>query len=270
MARYAGGIRLVVLDLAGTVCDGPQDLRHLYPNDDGKAVKSPVICFEKVLTKRKIRTDWPTLRKPMGLFKKQHLEQLLRDETIASQWRTVYHRDWTQADLDEMFTEFRPLAREVAVSKELVRPIDGVKEAIDRLREAGIAIGCDTGYPAEAANAVYKALAEQYDIRFDVTADSEMVAGRPTPFLVYDCMAKANVYPPQAVVKADDVAAGIWEGNNSGAWTAGIYATGNDGYETLAAAKPDYLIPSLRYLPDIVFGQIQPRVQRGELPGQSL
>lgn len=270
MARYQGDIKLVILDLAGTVCDGPQDLRHLYPNDDLKGAKSPVICFEKVLSKRTIHADWSTLRKPMGVFKKEHLEKLLRDEVIAGQWRAVYGRDWTQADLEEMFAEFRPLAQEVAASKELVRPIDGVKEAADRLHEAGILLGCDTGYPVEAANAVYRALAEQYDVRFDVTADSENVAGRPTPFLVYDCMAKANVYPPAAVVKVDDVAAGLWEGNNSGAWTIGIYATGNDDYETLAATKPDYLIPSLRYLPDIVFGQIQPRVQRGEMPGQGL
>lgn len=268
--RYAGRIRLVVVDLAGTICDGPQDLRHLYPNDDLKGVKSPVISFEKVLAKRSIRVDWATIRKPMGVFKKEHLQKLLRDETVAAQFRQVYRRDWNQNDLEEMFAEFRPIAVEVGTSKELVRPIDGAKEAVDRLREAGILIGCDTGYPVEAANAVYKSLAEDYQIVFDVTADSEGVPGRPTPFLVFDCMAKAEVYPPPAVVKADDVAAGIWEGNNAGAWTVGIYATGNDDYAKLAAAKPDFLIPSIRYLPDIVFCQIEPRLRRGDLPGQTV
>jgi hypothetical protein len=43
MARYSGPIKLVIMDIASTVCDGPQDLRHLYPNDDGLAVKRPVI-----------------------------------------------------------------------------------------------------------------------------------------------------------------------------------------------------------------------------------
>lgn len=270
MPRYNGKIKLVVVDLAGTVCDGPQDLRHLYPNDDLKGVKSPVISFEKVFARWNIHVDWATIRKPMGVFKKEHLEKLLHDETVAAQFRQVHGRDWTRNDLEQMFTEFRPIAEQVATSKELVRPIDGTKEALDRLREAGILLGCDTGYPAEAANAVYKTLAGEYQIAFDVTADSERVRGRPTPFLVFDCMAKANVYPPSAVVKADDVAAGIWEGNNSGAWTVAIYATGNDDYEKLAAAEPDFLIPSIRYLPDVIFGQIEPRLRRGEWPGQAV
>ena len=48
MARYTGSIKLVILDIAGTVCDGPQSLRHPFPNDDGLAVKGPVIVFEKI------------------------------------------------------------------------------------------------------------------------------------------------------------------------------------------------------------------------------
>ena len=29
MSKYTGRIKLVILDIAGTVCDGPQDLSHL-------------------------------------------------------------------------------------------------------------------------------------------------------------------------------------------------------------------------------------------------
>ena len=48
MIRYAGPIKLVILDIAGTVYDGPQSLSHPFPNDDGLAVKGPVIVFEKM------------------------------------------------------------------------------------------------------------------------------------------------------------------------------------------------------------------------------
>ena len=81
-------------------------------------------------------------------------------------------------------------------------------------------------------------------------------------------MDKANVYPPAAVVKADDITAGIQEGRNSGAWTVGVYATGAHRYETLLEAGPDFLVPSVKYLPDIVYNQIQPRLMRGELPSE--
>lgn len=270
MARYSGRIKLVVLDIAGTVCDGPQDLRHLYPNDDLKGVKSPVIAFERVFSKHNMNVDWATIRKPMGLFKRDHLQKLLEDGTVAAEFRNAHGRDWQDRDIEDLFTEFRAVVPEVAGSKELVTPIDGVKECVDRLRAAGILIGCDTGYPKEACEVIYRKLADEYGIVFDVTADSENVKGRPTPFLVFDCMEKANVYPPEAVVKADDIEAGLHEGRNAGAWTVGLYATGDHDYERLQKAQPDFLIASAKYLPELVFCQIEPRLSRGDLPGQGV
>src|SRR3546814_2905973 len=114
--------------IAGTICDGPQDLRRIYPNDDGKGVKSPVICFENIFQRREMQVGWSTIRKPMGLFKKEHLQELLKDPQVATEFRRTHNRDWTQGDLDEMFSEFRPIVEKVAVSDELVRPIDGVQE----------------------------------------------------------------------------------------------------------------------------------------------
>ena len=265
---YAGPIKLVILDIAGTVCDGHQDLSHLYSNDDGRAVKGPVIAFEKIFQNYKMDVDWATIRKPMGVFKKEHLRKLLEDEDVADQFTKMQGRDWTEDDLEEMFAQFRPTVAKVVVTEELVRPIDGVKECVDQLRAAGIKIGCDTGYPKEAYEAIYRTLADKHGIEFDVTADSESVPGRPSPFLVYDCMSKANVYPPEAVVKGDDIEAGVHEGRTSGAWTVGFYASGDHGYERLLSARPDYLIPSAKYLPELIFTEIQPRLMRGETPGR--
>lgn len=270
MAVYTGPIKLAILDIAGTVCDGPQDLRHLYPNDDGLAVKGPVIVFDQIFQQYKMDVDWATIRKPMGVFKKEHLQAILEDEKVAAQFRERHGRDWTKADLEEMFSRFRPTVAKVAVTDALIRPFEGVKECVDELRAAGIKVGCDTGYPIEACRAIYEALDERFGIRFDVTADPENVWGRPSPFLVYDCMSKANVYPVEAVVKADDIEAGIHEGRNSGAWTVGLYATGAHGYERLKSARPDYLVPGARYLADLIFTQIQPALLRGKRPGDDL
>lgn len=267
---FSGPIKLVILDIAGTVCDGPQNLKHLYPNDDGLAVKGPVIVFEKMFNEFGMDVDWETIRRPMGKFKKEHLADILSFPDISSQFRKKHGHDWTPEDVDKMFDMFRPTMAEIAVTEELIRPFDGVREAIDELRAAGIKIGCDTGYPVETCNAIYGALARDHGIEFDVVADSENVRGRPTPFLVYDCMYKANAYPPAAVVKADDITAGVQEGANSGAWTVGLYATGAHGYETLRDAGADYLLPGTRDLPDLIFNEIQPRLLDGQAPGRTL
>ncbi len=270
MARYTGPIKLVIMDIGGTVCDGPQDLRHNYPRDDGLAVKGPVIVFDQIFQKYEMDVDWVTIRRPMGKFKKEHLRDILQFEEVTEKFRKAQGRDWTEDDLDDMFDQFRPTMAQVAITDDLIRPFDGVKECVDRLHAAGILVGCDTGYPQETCDAIYSTLSENFGITFDVTADSENVRGRPAPFLVYDCMSKANVYPPAAVVKADDITAGVQEGCNSGAWTVGIYATGAHDYETLKKVGPDYLIPAAKDLPDVVFNQIQPRLKRGELPGQTI
>lgn len=268
MSRYRGPIKLVIVDIAGTVCDGPQDLRHLFPNDDTLAVKGPVIVFEKMFQKLKMDVDWATIRRPMGKFKKEHLRDILSIEDVSKQFHKAHGRAWTEQDVNAMFDMFRPEMAKVAVTDDLIRPFEGVKQAIDQLRAAGIKVGCDTGYPKEAYEAIYSTLAKRHGIMFDVIADSENVRGRPTPFLVYDCMYKTNVYPPAAVVKADDIRAGVEEGANSGAWTVGLYATGMHDHEILKAAGADYLIPGARYLPELIFAEIQPRLMRGELPGQ--
>ena len=270
MVRYAGKIKLCVLDTAGVICDGPQDLRHIYPGDDLKGCKAPVIPFDEVLRKHKIAVDWATIRKPMGLFKRTHLQKLLEDEHVKTQFRKSHGRDWSEKDLDQMFEEFQPILNEVIVKDELARPIEGAHECIQKLREAGILVGCDTGYTKAASTVLRRVLKEKYRVVFDVTTDAESVKGRPSPFMIFDCMDKANVYPVEAVVKVDDTAAGIWEGRNAGAWTIGLYATGSNDYDQLAAAQPDFLLPSIKYVPEAIFYQIEPRLRRGELPGQTL
>jgi len=268
MSRYTGPVRLVILDISGTVCDGPQDLRHLYPNDDGIAVKGPVIVFERMFRNFGMSVDWATIRRPMGKFKKEQLRDILQIPEVDAQFRQVHKRTWGDGDIDKMFEMFRPEMAKVGVSEDLIRPFEGVREAIDELRAAGIKVGCDTGYSKEAADAIYSTLADKHGIVFDVVADSENVRGRPTPFLVYDCMYKANVYPPAAVVKADDIKAGVQEGANSGAWTVGLYATGMHDFETLKEAGADYLVPGVRQLPSLIFNEIQPRLLRGGMPGE--
>ncbi len=61
-------------------------------------------------------------------------------------------------------------------------------------------MGCDTGYTKAASTALRKVLKEKHGLVFDVTTDAESVKGRPSPFMVFDCMDKANVYPVEAVV----------------------------------------------------------------------
>jgi phosphonoacetaldehyde hydrolase len=268
--RYTGKVKLAVLDTAGTFCDGPQDLRHRWPEDDLRGCKAPVVPFYEVLRRHNIVVDWATIRKPMGNFKPTHLRMLLELPEVKEQYLREVGHPCTEGEFDGLLGEFRPLMTRYIVDDDLSKPIEGALECMRKLREAGILVGCDTGYFDADSKLLNGKLEEKYGMRFDVATNSELVPGRPSPFMVYDCMLKTRTDVIESVVKIDDTAAGMICGNNAGCWTIGLYASGSNDYDTLAAAKPDFLVPSVAYVPDVVFGQIEPRMRRGERPGQGI
>jgi phosphonoacetaldehyde hydrolase len=272
---YTGKIELAVLDTAGTFCDGPGDLRHRWPLDDLRGCKAPVVPFYEALREFGIECDWATIRKPMGNFKPTHLRMLLNLPEISAKWEEKYKRSWNEEDFDKILATFRPLMSKYIVDEDLAKPIEGSLEAIKKMRDAGILVGCDTGYYQEDSFALNKVLDVKYGMKFDVVTNAEKVPGRPSPFMVYDCMLSAfqltkKAIPIESVVKIDDTAAGMKCGNNAGCWTIGLYASGSNTYDELALSKPDYLVPDVSYVPEIIFGQIEPRMRRGERPGQGL
>lgn len=272
---YTGKVELAVLDTAGTFCDGPGDLRHRWPLDDLRGCKAPVIPFYEALLQFGIELSWASIRKPMGNFKPTHLRMLMQLPEFGEQWSAKYGRAWNEEDFENILAAFKPLMSKYIVDDDLAKPIEGAAECINALREAGILVGCDTGYYAEDSKNLNKLLADKYGMVFDVVTNAEKVPGRPSPFMVYDCMLEAfklngKVIPIESVVKIDDTAAGMFCGNNAGCWTIGLYASGSNNYEQLAASKPDFLVPSVKYVPEIIFGQIEPRLRRGERPGQGI
>ena len=268
--RYTGKIKLAVLDTAGTFCDGPQDLRHRWPEDDLRGCKAPVVPYYEVFKKHNIIIDWKTIRKPMGTFKPVHLRMLLDLPEVQEQYAKEFGHPYTEAEFEMFLAEFRALMAIFIVDDDLAKPIDGAMECIRKLREAEILVGCDTGYYKDDAMLLYKKLEEKYGMRFDVASNSEAVPGRPGPFMIYDCMLQAGTNVIESVVKMDDTDAGIISGNNAGCWTIGLYASGSNDYDRLASAKPDFLVPNVSYAPEIIFGQIEPRLRRGERPGQGI
>jgi len=267
---YTGKIHLAVLDTAGTFCDGPQDMSHRWALDDGRGCKAPVVPFYEALKMNGIELNWASIRKPMGNFKPTHLRMLLELPEVIEQFQTKFNRMPNEQDFEKILADFKPLMSKYIIDEDISKPIEGSLEAIAKMREAGIIVGCDTGYYDADSKMLNKQLEEKYGMKFDVTTNAEIVQGRPSPFMVYDCMAKANVHVIESVVKIDDTAAGMICGNNAGCWTIGLYATGSNEYDQLKASKPDYLVPSVKYVPEIIFYDIEPRLRRGERPGQGL
>ncbi|MFB6227580.1 MAG: HAD-IA family hydrolase [Halobacteriales archaeon] len=262
--QYQGPIKLIVLDVGGCVVDGPQDLSDTYAEDDGIGVKAPVIALDETLQDWGIDLSWEQIREPMGLYKKDHLRELLTTEEARRQFEAAHGREWREGDLEEMFASFSELQTEVIVREELARPIRGARETIETLRGYGKLISNTTGYTENAAEALYAKLVEDHGISFDFKTHSDAVpAGRPGPWMIQQGMRELSIQETDAVIKVGDTTKDIEAGLNAGVWTVGVYSTGNDGFDHLRDAGADYLIPSIRELPEVVW-EVENRMARGE------
>ena len=224
-------ISMVVFDWAGTTVD--------YGSS------APMEVFKMVFDEAGINLTRSEINGPMGMEKKAHIRSLLSLDTAKSQWKDKYNREWTEDDMEELYVKFEEKLYEVVASYST--PIDGVVETVNRLRDSGIKIGSTTGYNNQMMTKVIPAAKEQgYEPDCIVTPDI-IGLGRPTPFMLNECMRVLNVYPPKKVVKVGDTITDIHEGKNAGAWSIGILVGSNllgltkDEYDSIPAAELDVL-----------------------------
>lgn len=236
----ANGIKMIVFDWAGTTVD--------YGSS------APCDVFDRVFSQTGLHLSREEINGPMGIEKKAHIRELLSTPSCTKQWKALYGADWTEEDVEKLYTAFEATLHDVV--SEYSVPIDGVAETVLHLRKQGLKIGSTTGYTSQMMEPVILRAAERgYEADCVVTPDVTG-AGRPTPFMLYECMRRLNVYPPCSVVKVGDTIADIMEGKNAGAWSIGIL-TGSSllglTREEYEAMDPDELkrrkqIASKRYL----------------------
>lgn len=204
-------IKMAVFDWAGTTVD--------YGSS------APMDVFKMVFDEAGIYLTRTEINGPMGMEKKTHIRSLLSLDTARSQWENVYHRVWNEEDVENLYQKFEAKLQEVVSNYST--PIEGVVETMKVLREKGIKIGSTTGYNNEMMKQVVPAAkAHGYEPDCIVTPDITG-KGRPTPFMLNECMRVLNVYPPKCVVKVGDTIADIQEGKNAGAWSIGVLVGSN-------------------------------------------
>ncbi len=61
----------------------------------------------------------------------------------------------------------------------------------------------------------------------NLVCDDDLAGGRPGPVMMYLCFADLAVYPPETVIKVDNIIPGIAEARAANCVTVGISLTGN-------------------------------------------
>lgn len=264
-------IALVVADMAGTMTDFGSS--------------APASAFVELFRRHDITATDAEARVPMGLQKRDHVEAMLRMNSLAAQWREKHDADWTQSDVDALYAEFIPL--QVSVLPQYNTLIPGVREAIAAIRNHGVAVAGTTGYNREMMTIVVDGMREQGLLLDAAVCAEDVASGRPAPWMIFRAMEMTNVSPPQCVIKIGDTLPDIEAGVRAGAWSIGVTDTGNMAgcdqptWDTLddvekAARREDaeddmkdtgahFILPSLAKLPALI-DDINARLMRGERP----
>jgi phosphonoacetaldehyde hydrolase len=269
--KYMGPVRALILDWSGTTVDF--------------GCFAPTIVFVEIFKAEGIEITLAEARAPMGLYKRDHIVQILQMSRVAEQWMKIHNRPATQNDVDRMYKAFIPRQMETIV--QYTDPIPGVVDTLTALRKAGLKIGSSTGYTrAMMEKLVPEARNRGYEPDSLVCPD-DVPAGRPAPWMCYQNAMNLGVYPLESIVKIGDTLPDIAEGLNAGMWTIGVAKTGNElglneaeiaaldpaelksrlasVYEKLYQAGAHYVVDSLADILPII-DQINEKLSRAKHP----
>jgi phosphonoacetaldehyde hydrolase len=201
----------LVLDWAGTTVDFGS--------------LAPARTLQKLFAAARITLTEPETRQHMGLPKIEHIRGILSMPRIRHAWQGLRGRVPGDADVDQMYRDFIPM--QFSCLAEYSALIPGVVEAVRSFRQRGLKIGSTTGYTRAMLDLLVEQSARNgYSPDCSLTPE-EVGAGRPHPFMMYECAVRLQVYPLAAIAKIGDTPVDIQEGLNAGAWSIGVAGTGN-------------------------------------------
>ncbi|AKP49686.1 phosphonatase-like hydrolase [Cyclobacterium amurskyense] len=222
-------IKLVVLDMAGTTVD-----------EDNVVYKT----VQKVINDKGFNVSLEeVLAHGAGKEKHQAITDVLKACTNSTDIASI---------ASEAFANFKPTLKLTYEQLE-VKTFPGVKEMMKGLRSKGVFVVLNTGYDRKTALSLLLKLGWETgkDIDGLVTAD-DVLNGRPQPDMIYKAMKICGITESQEVLKAGDSTIDIEEGKNANCGLTIGVLTGAQNEKQLKTAHPDYILPSLASLPEVL------------------
>jgi phosphonoacetaldehyde hydrolase len=211
-------IRLAVFDMAGTTVDDVIDGMPLV-----------LRSYDDAFRRHGVIIPMETLNDMRGRDKREVINMLGGDKA------SDIYRDFV-----EMLT----------ANVTRVKEIQGTGDTFRWLKEHGVAVGVESGFPGTVTHDIVKHLKWEERGLIDYWTCSEIVdEERPSPAMIRRTMRHCHIRDPAQVLKVDDTGIGIEEGHNAKAHTVAVL-TGTQKREKIEAAKPHAILPSIRELPE--------------------
>ncbi len=219
-------VEAVIFDWAGTTVDCGS--------------LAPVRAILKLFEIQGIALGEADARRDMGLFKRDHIRQVLTLPEVRRAWCEHHRRAPEETDVSRLFSEFGPIQH--AILEERAEVIGGVAALAGRLAGRGLKLGSTTGYTRPMLEALLaRAAAQGYRPDLSLCPD-DVGGGRPHPWMCFRIAIDFRLTSTAAAIKAGDTVSDIEEARNAGMWAVGVAATGNEvglSEADLAALRPE-------------------------------
>lgn len=213
--------RLAIFDIAGTTIA-----------DEGAVAK----CFIRAFAAHDIPVEAEEVNPLMGYNKTQAIEMLLSNKKIN------YTEDLVQSVLAEFTNEMLDYYE----YEPEVKPFSDTEKVFILLKEKGIRIALNTGFPRVIASAILKRTQWiEKGLIDDFIASDEVEQGRPAPFMINEMMHRFGIDNPEEVVKVGDTEVDINEGRQAQCGLVVAVTTGAFSESELEPYKPDHIVSSL-------------------------
>jgi phosphonatase-like hydrolase len=221
-------IHLAVFDIAGTTVVDENFV---------------ALAFKKAFSEFGFDIGEEDINPLMGYKKTYAIERMLKK--LGAEYDAELVEDIHAAFTEEMidFYEYDPQ----------VKPLPSVEETLQLLKEKGIRIAFNTGFPRAIADVIMNRLQwKEKGLADDYIASDEVNEGRPQPYMIKELMQRAGIQNAEAVAKIGDTEVDIHEGKNAGCGLVIAVTTGAYRREELEQYGPDHIIDTLAELPRLI------------------
>jgi phosphonatase-like hydrolase len=160
---------------------------------------------------------------------------------------------YTESEAEEIHSDFVTEMVDFYEYDLTVKQFDDTEEVFRQLKQKGVRIVLNTGFPKVIADAiVHRFQWIEKNLVDDYIASDEVVNGRPATYMIDQLMYRAGIDDPMQVAKVGDTFVDIEEGRNAGCRYIIAVTTGTGSREELLAYNPTHIVNHLSEIPAIL------------------
>lgn len=228
--KPVSGLRLVVLDVGGTIIEDRGDVPQ---------------ALSSALAHYGIESSDEEIRRRRGASKREVVRYFVDKQGLLP-----------SADRDQLtakiYDEFSSNLIEVYRS---VPPIAGTENAIQQMRRHGYLLATTTGFDRAVTTSIFRRLDWEGYFAASICSD-DVVQGRPAPFMLFHAMEAARVDSVAEVMAVGDTPLDLQAGTKAGLRAVVGVLSGASNAETLRREPHTHILQSVADLPSLLISRL--------------